>query len=87
MIINLIASTVTAKGLRIKAELDPKTYPLEIKVTDDELAAVNIHPASFHGDWNHRVLPQHRKKQPTYFVRVPYTLISPCRRRPNDRST
>ena len=62
VIINLIASTVTTKGLRIKAELDPKAYPLGIKVTDDELAAVNIQPASFHGDWNYRVLPQHRKK-------------------------
>jgi hypothetical protein len=62
VIINLIASTVTAQGLRIKAALDPKTYPLGIKITDDELAAVNIQPASFHGDWNYRVLPQHRKK-------------------------
>jgi transposase len=62
VIINLIASTVTAKGLRIKAELDPQAYPLGIKVTDDELAAVNIQPASFHGDWNYRVLPKHRKK-------------------------
>ena len=62
VIINLIANTVTAKGLRIKAELDPKAYPLGIKVTDDELAAVNIQPAPFHGDWNYRVLPKHRKK-------------------------
>jgi hypothetical protein len=46
----------------IKAELDPKAYPLGIKATDDELAAVNIRPASFHGDWNYRVLPKHRKK-------------------------
>ena len=62
VIINLIANTVTAKGLRIKAELDPRAYPLGIKVTDDELAAVNIKPAPFHGDWNYRVLPKHRKK-------------------------
>jgi hypothetical protein len=62
VIINLIANTVTAKGLRIKAALDAKTYPLGIKVTDDELAAVNIQPAAFHGDWNYRVLPKRRKK-------------------------
>lgn len=62
VIINLIANTVTAQGLRIKAGLDHKTYPLGIKVTDDELAAVNIQPASFHGDWNYCVLPQSRKK-------------------------
>lgn len=62
VIINLIASTVTAKGLRIKAELDPKPYPLKIKVTDEELAAVNIRPESFHGDWNYGILPHRRKK-------------------------
>jgi hypothetical protein len=62
VIINLIANTVTAKGLRIKAALDAKTYPLGIKVTDDELAAVNIQPATFHGEWNYRVLPKHQKK-------------------------
>ena len=62
VIINLIANTVTAKGLRIKAELDPKAYPLGIKVTDEELATVHIQPASFHGDWNYRILPQRRKK-------------------------
>jgi hypothetical protein len=62
VIINLIANTVTAKGLRIKAALDSKAHPLGIKVTDDELAAVNIQPASFHGDWNYRVLPQRQKK-------------------------
>lgn len=62
VIINLIASTVTAKGLRIKAELNPKPYPLGIKVSDEELAAVNIRPESFHGDWNYRILPKHRKK-------------------------
>jgi len=62
VIINLIANTMTAKGLRIKAELDPKPYPLGIKVTDEELAAVNLCPSSFHGDWNYCVLPQRRKK-------------------------
>ena len=62
VIINLIANTATAKGLRIKAELDPRAYPLGIKVSDEELAAVKIQPASFHGEWNYRILPKHRKK-------------------------
>ena len=61
VIINLIANTAAAKGLRIKAELDPQTYPLGIKVTDDELAAVNIKPAPFHGEWNYRIIPKLRK--------------------------
>jgi hypothetical protein len=28
------------------------TYPAGIKVTDDELAAVNITRHEFHGEWN-----------------------------------
>jgi len=62
VIITLIANTATAKGLRIKAELDPQAYPLGIKVTDEELAAVNLQPAPFHGEWNYCILPTHRKK-------------------------
>ncbi len=65
VIINLIANTVTAEGLKIKAELDSGTYPLGIKVTDAELAAVNLKPAPFHGEWNYRILPKRRKKHST----------------------
>jgi hypothetical protein len=60
-IINLIAATSTQHGLRIKAELDSGLYPTGIKVTDDELAAVNLKRADFHGDWNYRILPVRRK--------------------------
>ena len=62
VIINLIAATSTQQGLRIQAELDAGSYPTGIKVTDDELAAVNLKPADFHGDWNYQILPTRRKK-------------------------
>jgi hypothetical protein len=62
VIINLIANTATAKGLKIRAELDTQTYPIGIKVADDELAAVNFKPSPFHGDWNYCILPRRRKK-------------------------
>ena len=65
VIINLIANTTTAEGLKIKAELDSGTYPLGIKVTDEELAAINLKPAPFHGDWNYCILPKRRKKPST----------------------
>ena len=61
VIINLIAATSTQQGLRIKAELDSGIYPTGIKVTDDELAAVHLKRADFHGDWNYRILPACRK--------------------------
>jgi transposase len=62
VIIQLIASTTTAQGLRIKAELDTSNYPTGIKVTKQELAAVRLKPAKYHGDWNYQILPTTRKK-------------------------
>jgi len=62
VIINLIANTTTTQGLRIKAGLDCKSYPLKIKVRDEELAAVRIRPLSFHGEWNYCILPHRQKK-------------------------
>jgi hypothetical protein len=58
-IVNLIGSTQTQTGLRVKAKLSRKRYPTGIKVTDSELAKVNLRPAKFHGEWNYSVLPNH----------------------------
>jgi hypothetical protein len=57
IIVSLIASTTTATGLKVKAELDRGFYPTGTKVSDEELAQVNLHPAAFHGEWNYRILP------------------------------
>jgi len=54
-IVNLIGSTTTMNGLRIKAKLNTKNYPIGVKVTNNELAKVNLKPANFHGDWNYSV--------------------------------
>ena len=62
VVINLIAATTTHKGLKIQAELDNGRYPTGIKVSDDELATVNLKPDEFHGDWNYRILPARKKK-------------------------
>jgi hypothetical protein len=62
VIINLIANTATAEGLKIQAELDVATYPTGEKVTDERLAAVRIKPSAFHGEWNYCVLPTTKKK-------------------------
>ena len=57
VIVNLIANTTTRAGLKIRAELDRGKYPTGIKITDAELASLNLKPDSFHGDWNYTVLP------------------------------
>ena len=58
-IVNLIAATTTRKGLKVRAELDSSHYPKGIKVTDDELKAIQIKRDEFHGEWNYSILPIH----------------------------
>jgi hypothetical protein len=57
VIIDLIASTTTSTGLKVYARLDPGEYAKGIKVSDAELAAVNIVRDSFHPDWNYTINP------------------------------
>jgi transposase len=57
VIVNLISATRTEAGLRVHAELDVSKYPLGRKVSDPELAAVNIRRHEFHGDWNYTIQP------------------------------
>ena len=57
VIVNLIGHTTTRTGLKIQAGLDTGTYPTGIKVANAELAAVQLEPASFHGDWNYAIGP------------------------------
>jgi len=56
-VIELIANTTTTKGLRIVCVKDDNKYELGAKVTDKELAAINIERDAFHGDWNYSILP------------------------------
>jgi len=57
VVVNLIAHTSTANGLKIHASLDRRHYPTGIKVTKDEYAAVRLTPAKFHGNWNYTIAP------------------------------
>ena len=58
VIIALIAATTTAQGLTIQAELDAGTYPTGLKITQKQLAGVNLQRDTFHGEWNYCVLPK-----------------------------
>jgi hypothetical protein len=57
VVVQLIANTTTDTGLRVRAALDRNSYPTGIKVTDDQLASVNLHRAKFHGEWNYTIKP------------------------------
>jgi hypothetical protein len=60
VIVNLIAATTTSSGLSVHCELDPNRYPKGILVSDEELAAINIKRAKFHGEWNYTIAPNNR---------------------------
>jgi transposase len=57
VIVSLIAATSTEAGLKVRAALDPTTYPAGIKVPDAVVKELNLKPASFHGDWNYSLMP------------------------------
>jgi hypothetical protein len=58
VIVQLIASTTTDTGLTVACRLDKSDYAKGIKVTDAEVAALNIQPAAFHGEWNYNIAPR-----------------------------
>ena len=55
VIVNLIAATTTAAGLKVRSALDTKEYPPGRKVTRLEADAVNLRRDRFHGEWNYTI--------------------------------
>ena len=53
-IIELISATET-KNLKLRADLDPRTYATKVRVSDAELATVPLEPHSWHGEWNYTI--------------------------------
>ena len=58
VIVNLIAGTTTATGLTVHSELDTRTYPPGVKVSDREVAEIDLRRDKFHGDWNYTLHPR-----------------------------
>lgn len=57
IIVKLIGKTSTDQGLRVKAKLDKRKYPTQIKISDQEMEQVKLKPHSFHGEWNYSISP------------------------------
>jgi hypothetical protein len=58
VIVNLIAATTTARGLKVHAELNDQPYPAGTQIADKELAEVRLKRDKFHGEWNYEVHPR-----------------------------
>ena len=57
VIVQLIGSTTTDKGLAVCCELDGNLYPKGVEVSDEEMQAINITRHAFHGEWNYTIAP------------------------------
>jgi len=58
VIVNLIGATATRTGLEVFAQLDEGSYPKDVKVSDAELATVNLEGHRFHPEWNYTIKPR-----------------------------
>ncbi len=58
VVLELISHTSTQQGLTVTALKDSNVYPTGLKVTDEELAALNLVRDAFHGEWNYTIRPQ-----------------------------
>ena len=55
VVVNLIGSTTTRTGLKVKAELDKHHYPTKVRISDDEIENVHLKKHKFHGEWNYTI--------------------------------
>ena len=61
-VVELIANTTTKTGLTVRCELDTNSYPKGIKVSDAEMATLNLKGDDFHPDWNYTISPRERTR-------------------------
>lgn len=57
-VVNLIGSTRTRSGLKVKALLDAREYDTGKKVPPREFEDLQMHGHSFHPDWNYTLSPR-----------------------------
>jgi hypothetical protein len=57
-VVSLIGATTTDAGLRVRAKLDRRRYPLARKVPRAVMRAIALRPAPFHGEWNYSIKPR-----------------------------
>ena len=57
-VVELIAATTTKTGLTVRCELDGTAYVKGIKVSDAEMATLDIKGDDFHPEWNYTISPR-----------------------------
>ena len=62
IVVKLIGATMTKSGLKVRAKLDKRKYPLKVKVSDEDMKSLNIEPHLFQGEWNYTIKPRKLKQ-------------------------
>ncbi len=57
-VVELIAATRTAKGLRLHAELDEGEYQTGKRISEEQMRSLAIQRCEFHGEWNYSLSPR-----------------------------
>lgn len=58
--VELISATTTKTGLKVRCEVDRRTYDLGVKPTEEQIASIDIEECERYGKWNYIIRP--RKK-------------------------
>jgi hypothetical protein len=58
VIIDLIAATTTTTGLTVKSKIDTNVYERGLRISDQQMAELQLRREKFHGDWNYKLLPR-----------------------------
>lgn len=57
-VVELIGATTTKTGLKVECALDTRTYQKGVKVSDAQMASLNITGDDFHPEWNYTIKPR-----------------------------
>jgi hypothetical protein len=55
VIVELIGATTTETGLQVSCGIDGNLYPKGVQVTEQQMRAINLTRAEFHGEWNYTI--------------------------------
>lgn len=57
-VVELIGATTTQTGLKVECALDTRSYEKGVKVSDAEMAGIDIKGDAFHPEWNYTISPR-----------------------------
>jgi len=57
-VVELIGATTTRTGLKVECAIDARTYEKGVKVSNAEMASLNITGDQFHPEWNYAIKPR-----------------------------